>query len=170
MNAMARTARKQTQTARLPSDAEAGNLLGRDFIAAVVVFHDLVGRCLGVSATDRKCLDLLSRGPVAAGELARFTGLTTGAVTGIIDRLVKAGYAERIGDPEDRRRVLVARKRNSRLDKILPGIFGPLGKDMTTVTAVYTRQQLAVIADFLARTREVLLANTARVEREFDGE
>jgi DNA-binding MarR family transcriptional regulator len=165
---MARTAQKQTQSAPLPPDAEAGTLLGRDFIAAVVVFHDLVGRCLGVSATDRKCLDLLSRGPVTAGELARFTGLTTGAVTGIIDRLVKAGYAERISDPEDRRRVLVSRKPNSRLDKILPGIFGPLRDDMTRVTAVYTRQQLAVIADFLARTREVLLANTARVETEFD--
>jgi DNA-binding MarR family transcriptional regulator len=167
---MARTAQKQTQSAPLTSDVEAGTLLGRDFIAAVVVFHDLVGRCLGVSATDRKCLDLLSRRPVTAGELARFTGLTTGAVTGIIDRLVKAGYAERIGDPEDRRRVLVARKPNGRLDKILPRIFGPLGDDMTTVTAVYTKQQLAVIADFLARTREVLLANTARVEREFDRE
>ena len=167
---MARTAQKQTQSALLTPDAEAGALLGRDFIAAVVVFHDLVGRCLGVSATDRKCLDLLSRGPVTAGQLARFTGLTTGAVTGIIDRLVKAGYAVRISDAKDRRRVLVARKPNSRLDKILPGIFGPLGEDMTAVTAVYTRQQLAVIADFLARTREVLLANTARVEREFDGE
>jgi len=165
---MARTAQKQTQSAPFASDAEAGTLLGRDFIAAVVVFHDLVGRCLGVSATDRKCLDLLSRGPVTAGELARFTGLTTGAVTGIIDRLVKAGYAERISDPEDRRRVLVARKPNGRLDKILPGIFGPLGDDMAKVTAVYTKAQLAVIADFLARTREVLLANTERVEHEFE--
>jgi DNA-binding MarR family transcriptional regulator len=123
-----------------------------------------------VSATDRKCLDLLSRGPVTAGELARFTGLTTGAVTGIIDRLVNAGYAERVSDPEDLRRVLVGRKSNSRLDKILPGIFGPLRDDMSTVTAVYTKQQLAVIAVFLSRTREVLLANTARVESEFDGE
>lgn len=123
-----------------------------------------------MSATDRKCLDLLSRGPVTAGELARFTGLTTGAVTGIIDRLVNAGYAERVSDPEDLRRVLVGRKSNSRLDKILPGIFGPLRDDMSTVTAVYTKQQLAVIADFLSRTREVLLANTARVESEFDGE
>jgi DNA-binding MarR family transcriptional regulator len=141
-------------------------LLGRDFIAAVVVFHELVGRRLGVSATDRKCLDLLSRGAVSAGELARFTGLTTGAVTGIIDRLVKAGYAERVSDPADRRRVLVARKPHSRLDKILPAIFGPLGADMAAVTANYTARELGVISDFLARTREVLVANTARVERE----
>jgi DNA-binding MarR family transcriptional regulator len=165
---MARNIEEKSRAAPSTTDRESGILLGRDFIAAVVVFHDLVGRCLGVSATDRKCLDLLSRGPVTAGELARFTGLTTGAVTGIIDRLVKAGYAERISDPEDRRRVLVARKPNGRLDKILPAVFGPLGEDMAALTATYTPQELSVIADFLSRTREVLVANTARVERDFE--
>lgn len=150
-----------------PRNLQEGNLLGRDFIAAVVVFHDLVGRCLGLSATDRKCLDLLSRGPVTAGQIARFTGLTTGAVTGIIDRLEKAGYAQRVRDPQDRRRVLVARKAHSRLDELLPAIFGPLGQDMSAMTSSYNPQELHVIADFLARTREVLLANTARVEKEF---
>lgn len=142
-------------------------MLGRDFIAAVVVFHELVGRCLGLSATDRKCLDLLSRGPASAGDIANFTGLTSGAVTGIIDRLEKAGYAERVDDPKDRRRVLVVRKTNSRLDKLLPAIFEPLGKDMSAVTSKYDQHELQVIADFLTRTREVLLANTARVEKEF---
>jgi DNA-binding MarR family transcriptional regulator len=159
-------AQKPSRTTLPAANAAEGSLLGRDFIAAVVVFHELVGRRLGVSATDRKCLDLLSRGAVTAGELARFTGLTTGAVTGIIDRLVKAGYAERVSDPDDRRRVLVARKPHSRLDKILPTIFGPLGDDMAAVTARYTAKELGVIGDFLARTREVLVANTARVERE----
>lgn len=152
--------------ANQPPNLQAGNLLGRDFIAAVVVFHELVGRCLGLSATDRKCLDLLSRGPVTAGRLATFTGLTTGAVTGIIDRLEKAGYAQRVRDPKDRRRVLVARKAHSRLDALLPAIFGPLGKDMAAVTSSYEQHELEVIADFLARTREVLLANTARVAKE----
>lgn len=156
----------KTAAAGAARDAQAGALLGRDFITAVVVFHELVGRYLGVSATDRKCLDLLSRGPVTAGELARFTGLTTGAVTGIIDRLVEAGYAERIDDPEDRRRVLVVRKPNSRLDKVMQAVFGPLGQDMAKVTAAYSPRELTVIADFLARTREVLVANTARVERQ----
>jgi DNA-binding MarR family transcriptional regulator len=148
-----------------PQTLEEGNLLGRDFVAAVVVFHELVGRCLRLSATDRKCLDLLSRGPVTAGEIASFTGLTTGAVTGIIDRLAKAGYAERVSDPKDRRRVLVARKANSRLDEVLPAIFGPLGDDMAVVVSNYNQRELQVIADFLTRAREVLLANTARVEK-----
>lgn len=148
-----------------PQTLEEANLLGRDFVAAVVVFHELVGRCLGLSATDRKCLDLLSRGPVTAGEIASFTGLTTGAVTGIIDRLANAGYAERVNDPKDRRRVLVARKANSRLDEVLAAIFGPLGNDMAVVVSNYNQHELQVIADFLTRAREVLLANTARVEK-----
>lgn len=153
--------------AAAPRTLQEGNLLGRDFIAAVVVFHELVGRCLGLSSTDRKCLDLLSRGPVAAGEIAAFTGLTSGAVTGIIDRLAKAGYAERVNDPQDRRRVLVARKANSRLDEMLPAIFGPMGKDMAAVTSKFSQGELQAIAEFLAATREVLLANTARVEKHF---
>jgi predicted transcriptional regulator len=164
---MARRPQTPSRTTVASSSLEAGNLLGLDFISAVVVFHELVGRCLGVSATDRKCLDLLSRGPVTAGELARFTGLTTGAVTGIIDRLVEAGYAERIRDPDDRRRVLVSRKPHSRLDTILPAIFGPLTDDMVIVTSKYTASELGVIADFLARAREVLVANSSRVERKF---
>jgi DNA-binding MarR family transcriptional regulator len=150
-----------------PRALQEGNLLGRDFIASVVVFHELVGRCLGLSATDRKCLDLVSRRPVTAGEIAAFTGLTTGAVTGIIDRLAKAGYADRVSDPQDRRRVLVVRKANSRLDELLPAIFGPLGRDMADVTSKYSQRELRAIADFLVRTREVLLANTARVEKQF---
>lgn len=153
-----------------PLVSDAGALLTRDFIAAVVIFHELVGRRLGVSPTDRKCLDLLSRGAVTAGELGRFTGLTSGAVTGIIDRLVAAGYAERITDPKDRRRVLVSRKPGTRLDRVLPAIFGPLGEDMAEVASRYSGEQLAVIADFLARTRAVLIENTKRLEEQQLGE
>jgi DNA-binding MarR family transcriptional regulator len=149
-----------------PLASPAGVLLTRDFIAAVVIFHDLVGRRLGVSPTDRKCLDLLSRGPVTAGELGRFTGLSSGAVTGIIDRLVAAGYAERVTDPADRRRVLVSRKPGSKLDQVLPAIFGPLRDDMAVLTSRYSSEQLAVIADFMAQTRDVLVENTKRLEQQ----
>ena len=153
-------------TSNEPTDGrdEPGVLLGRDFITAVVIFHEQVGRLLRLSATDRKCLDLLSRGPVSAGELMGASGLTSGAVTGIIDRLVAAGYAERAPDPADRRRVLVTRATNSHLDEILASVFGPLGADMATVTSAYSPEQLATIADFLGRTRDVLVANTKRVQ------
>jgi DNA-binding MarR family transcriptional regulator len=64
---------------------------------------------LGVSATEGRCLDIVDRGGrVSAGQLASEAGLTTGAVTGILDRLEAKGYLRRIPDPDDRRRILVA--------------------------------------------------------------
>ena len=91
--------------------------------------------------------------------------LTSAEAEKELDRLAKAGYAKRVSDPKDRRRVLVARKANSRLDEVLPAIFGPLGDDMAVVVSNYNQRELQVIADFLTRAREVLLANTARVEK-----
>ena len=73
-----------------------------------VLFHNAVAGQVGLNITDLKCLDMLiHRGPLTAGQIAEATGLTTGAVTGVIDRLEKAGYVRREKDPSDRRRVIV---------------------------------------------------------------
>jgi DNA-binding MarR family transcriptional regulator len=75
---------------------------------AVDVVDDLVAELLGVNRTDARCLDILDQhGRMSAGELARESDLSTGAVTAVIDRLERAGYAHRVPDPSDRRRVLV---------------------------------------------------------------
>src|SRR5438132_5236412 len=72
------------------------------------MFHQTVADRLGLNPTDHKCVDLLLlKGPMTAGELADSTGLTTGAITGAVDRLEKAGYVHRQPDPGDRRRVIV---------------------------------------------------------------
>ncbi len=147
-----------------PQTPEAANLLGREFVTAVVMFHESVGRLLGLTAVERKCLDVLARiGPVTAGGIAEHTGLTSGAVTGLIDRLNHAGYVDRAGDPADRRRVLVSLRPNTRMDQVRPAVFGPLGQDMAAVTSRYTQDELLVIADFMRRTTDVLVANTARL-------
>jgi len=74
-----------------------------------VMFHNAVAEKVGLNITDHKSLDiLLHQGPLTAGQLAEITALTTGAVTGVIDRLEKAGYVRREQDPTDRRRVIVA--------------------------------------------------------------
>ncbi|GJM74993.1 hypothetical protein HMSSN036_72090 [Paenibacillus macerans] len=73
-----------------------------------VMLHQTISEKIGLNATDHKCLDyLLKAGPVTAGRLAELTGLTTGAVTSVIDRLEQAGFATRDKDPNDRRKVLV---------------------------------------------------------------
>ena len=85
--------------------------LGREMqklVAEVVLFNQAVADRLGMNPADLQCLNILSEtGPVAAGRLAEETGLTTGAVTGVIDRLERAGYAWRERDPKDKRRVIV---------------------------------------------------------------
>ncbi|HEX7308664.1 MarR family winged helix-turn-helix transcriptional regulator [Lentzea sp.] len=81
----------------------------REQSALTVMFHARVAAQMGLSATDEKCLDLAMRadGPVTAGRIAELSGLSTGAVTGVIDRLERAGYVRRVRDPHDRRKVLV---------------------------------------------------------------
>ncbi|ADP82337.1 MarR family winged helix-turn-helix transcriptional regulator [Pseudofrankia inefficax] len=147
-----------------PQTPEAGELLGREFITAVVIFHESVGRLLGLTAVERKCLDILARrGPMAAKAICEHTGLTSGAVTGLVERLRAAGFVDRQTDPDDRRRIVVSLLPNPKLDEIRARVFGPLGADMAALTAGYSQEQLLTIADFLRRTTDVLVANTARV-------
>jgi hypothetical protein len=143
------------------TDADPALLLGREFTSAVVMFHEAVGQLLGLSGAERKCLDVLDRlGAVTAGRIAEHTGLTTGAVTGMIDRLVRAGYVERSPNPADRRSVLITLRPRTALDVLLPAVFGPLAADMTELASHYSPGQLATIADWVARTTEVLHRRT----------
>src|SRR5580698_1309823 len=119
-----------TQAAASGSPPKA-ELLGREFSTAIVMFHEAVGRLMGLSAVERKCIDVLRRlGPVTAGTIGEHTGLTTGAVTGLMDRLEKAGYVRRARDPHDRRKVVVELLPNEQMDALLASAFGPLGDDM----------------------------------------
>ncbi|MDX3658352.1 MarR family transcriptional regulator [Streptomyces sp. ID05-26A] len=92
-----------------PEVLERFTLYMREQSALTVMFHARVAEQMGLSATDEKCLDLAMRaeGPLTAGRIAELSGLSTGAVTGVIDRLERAGYVRRVRDPHDRRKVLV---------------------------------------------------------------
>ena len=139
-----------------------GALIGRELTSAVVMFHEAVGRLLGLSAAERKCLDVLDRlGPVTAGRIAEHTGLTTGAVTGMVDRLSRAGYVQRTPNPDDRRSVLVTLRPDTPRDEILPQVFGPLAADMARLNAEFEPAQLLAISRYLTRVTEVLHHRTA---------
>ena len=139
-------------------------LLGREFSTAIVMFHEAVGGLMGLSAVERKCIDVLRRlGPVTAGTIGEHTGLTTGAVTGLMDRLEKAGYVRRERDPSDRRKVVVHLLPNEQLDRLLAQAFGPFGEDMAKIAARYTPAEHRAIGDWVAATTEALVANTHRI-------
>lgn len=84
------------------------NEASRQLSTWTVLFHHAIAEQVGLNITDHKCLDILiHQGPLTAGQLADITGLTTGAVTGVIDRLERSGFARRERDQADRRRVIV---------------------------------------------------------------
>src|SRR5580700_9490830 len=93
------------------------DLMGKRLSTATILFHTAVADRMGVSGADAKCRSILLQfGPMTAGELARHLGLTSGAVTGVIDRLERARLARRVADPKDRRRVVVEPVANRRRD------------------------------------------------------
>ena len=126
-------------------------LAGRRLSTATIMFHQAVADRLGLNLTDHKCVDLLLlNGPLTAGEVARLTSLTTGAITAAIDRLEKTGFVRREDDPEDRRRVVVRviPKRLGAMSKL----FDSFSERLDNVAAGYTPQELALVVDFLSRT------------------
>ena len=130
-----------------------------------VLYSQAMAERLGINSTDLECLDvILMRGPVTAGELARASGLTTGAITGVVDRLQAAGFATRDEDPTDRRKVLV---------RVLPAVerrVAPISKPMEqgvlALLSTYGDKDLALILDFLARAHEGAVAATTALREE----
>jgi DNA-binding MarR family transcriptional regulator len=140
--------------------------LGRELSSQTVFFHEVVARKLGLNATDTRCLDLISRAgdaQVTAGDLGRATGLTTGAVTGILDRLEKAGMVERVRDLSDRRRVVVRPiPENMRR---LGQYFDRLDAEMMKLASNYQTQELGLINDFLERNLALLKEQIAELSK-----
>ena len=122
--------------------------------AQSVLLSDAVANHVGVNSTDLECLDLLFlAGPTTAGQLAGHAGLTTGAMTAVIDRLERAGFVRRAHDANDRRRVLVEVLPRA-LERIQP-LYAPLATAMARLHRGYSAAQLELIADYLTKAAEV---------------
>src|ERR687895_307840 len=121
-----------------------------------IMFHQSVADVLGLHITDHKCLDLIRQyGAMPAGRLAELTGLTTGAVTGIIDRLEKAGYVRRANDPKDRRRTIIEPVRNKKWERKIEAIFIPFHERMHKLLSSYSYSELAFLLDVMTKTIEL---------------
>jgi DNA-binding MarR family transcriptional regulator len=131
----------------------------REMSTETIMFHQAIADVLGLHITDHKCLDLITRyGAMPAGRLAELTGLTTGAVTGIIDRLEEAGYVRRTNDPKDRRRTIVQSTQNKKLEKKIEMLFVPLRDRMHKLLSAYSDSELIFLLEattkFLEQTHE----------------
>ena len=111
---------------------------------------------IGVTVTDMQVIEsLTSTGPMTAGQLAELTGLTTGAITGMLNRLEEAGLVRRERDPEDARRVIVRLPPDSDQIRGISPTFDSIGKAWEEQVAQYDDEQIAFLIDFLKRTNAV---------------
>lgn len=130
-----------------------------------LLFHQAVAGRLGIHVTDLKCLDLV-RGEtrLTPGRLAELTGLTTAAVTSILDRLEQAGFVQRERDPSDRRKILV-RPLPGRAEEVAR-LFTPLDRALSDLFEQYTTEELALLNEFALRVGQILQHETIRLREE----
>lgn len=137
----------------------------RAFQRAVDDMDQAAWQALGVNRNDARCLDVLQeREPMTAGALAEELGLTTGAITTLLDRLEQAGFARRVRDTADRRCVLVeltplARERIGEL-------YGPMAELGREWFEPYGDQEVEMLADFFRHGTKINAANAARIRGE----
>lgn len=142
------------------------NTAGRKMSTVTVIFHQTVAEKAGLSGGDHKYLDLLfQEGPMTAGRLAILTGLTTGAVTGIIDRLEKQGLVKRERDSDDRRKVLVVPLIEKAMKRLAP-VFEPLRDDLETFYEKFSDNELEVILKYLVDTIEFFYSKIQQLKKE----
>ncbi|WP_406379424.1 MarR family winged helix-turn-helix transcriptional regulator [Streptomyces sp. NBC_01618] len=120
----------------------------RSLVSRSVLFHQAVADRLGLNVLDLNCLGaLVTRGSMAAGQLAEENGVTTGAITGVIDRLEAAGHVRRDRDPKDRRRVLVTPLPN--LEAQIFPLFASLGASIGRLCEQYSDEELETVLGFM---------------------
>jgi DNA-binding MarR family transcriptional regulator len=124
------------------------------YFGAASAFDERVAEKLKLSRTDLRCLELIERlGPLTAGTLAEESGLSTGAVTFLLDRLEEAGLVQRRRDTDDRRRVWVEMI-PSALQRIKQ-YQEPIAQEMRQVAQRFKAEELAIVRDFMRETKEV---------------
>ena len=128
-----------------------------------VIFGQTVANKVGMSSSDLECLDFLNiEQRVTAGRLAELTGLTTGAITGMVDRLEKAGLVRRERDDNDRRKVFIAIVPEN-IAKI-GRYYEPLQRAVQRDWETYTDAELKLLLRFMTQGYATMLAVTEELK------
>src|SRR2546421_8445076 len=128
-------------------------------------FYRAAAARIGMTVTDMQVIDILeSTGPSTAGQLADLTGLTTGAVTGMLNRLEEAGFVQRERDPNDGRRVIVRLERGKDEMHEIGPIFDSLGKAWDELASDYDDEQIAFLLEFLKRSNAMSRKEIIRLQ------
>jgi MarR family transcriptional regulator, organic hydroperoxide resistance regulator len=133
----------------------------RRFIAGTILFNQKAADRVGLHLTDMQCINLLDLlGPVTPGKLAECTGLTTGGVTVMLDRLEKAGLVKREPNLNDRRSVLV--RVNPRKLRKINALYAGINERLEAFLAEIPEAELRLVVSFFSRV------NAIRTERPYE--
>jgi DNA-binding MarR family transcriptional regulator len=124
-------------------------------IASAILYSHEVSEKIGLGPSDAQFLTLLEvHGPLSPGRLAELSGLRTGTVTGVLDRLERVGYVRRERSADDRRKVIVTRV-EERIAADMGAHYGPKALALQAVLDHYSDAELAIVADFATRLARV---------------
>lgn len=137
----------------------------RDYGVHLTLFRNAVSEWAGLNVTDMECLRFLfAKGIASPTELAKHTGLTSGATTAMLDRLEKAGLIERRPNPADRRGFLIAPAKASA--EKAASWFESARKAQDKLISSYSAQELEIIADVFERFTKLWDNERGKLQRD----
>lgn len=137
--------------------------LSQHYAYSSIQMHETVGRKAGLSGTDHKYLGfLLKDGAMTAGELANLTGLTTGAVTGLIDRFEKRKLVKRKFAEDDRRKVIVEPD-TKKIMALLEPLYKEFRNKSEKLMASFSDKEVKIIESYLSRAIEIMDETTNKL-------
>lgn len=145
------------------------NIQVRLVSANSVMFSQAIAEIVGIHPSDNECLDfLMMNGPATAGQLAQLTGLTTGAITAMLDRLEKAGFVKREQHPDDRRKVIVVPNTEKIMAEIMP-YARPMATALEKTCTDFSSEELETVLKFIEKANILsteVIANTRKMRKE----
>ncbi|WP_052730672.1 MarR family winged helix-turn-helix transcriptional regulator [Methanosarcina horonobensis] len=138
---------------------------GREESRLSILFRNLIAEKVGSNITDQECMDfLMEMGKATPGDLARITGLTTGAITSVIDRLERAGFVKRERDTKDRRKVFVKPIAGSaeKAEKV----YSSFVEDMLQYMDKYSDSELELIRDHYQNMAKIFARQIEKLNQE----
>ena len=140
------------------------NMAARDYGIQMTLFRNIIFEKLGVNVTDMECLGFLFSKRIATPTgLAKYTGLSSGATTAMLDRLEKGGFIERRPNPDDRRGTFIVLAKSG-AEKVAPW-FAPVGKAQDELISNYSEKELQLISDFFERYAKIWEQERMKLEK-----
>ena len=137
--------------------------LSQQYAYTSIQMHETIGRKAGFSGTDHKYLGfLLQKGRMTAGELANLTGLTTGAVTGLIDRFEKKKLVKRQFDEDDRRKVFIVPD-TEKIMALLEPLYKEFRNNSEKLIASFPEKELKILEAYFSKAIEIMDETTNKL-------